>query len=53
MFKSKLDRIIDKNTDYFNHLSGHCICGYCTCGNHKCPPRNLRLDFKKGGKSTY
>lgn len=53
MFKNHLDRVIDKNTDYFNHLSGNCICGRCICGRHKCPPRNLRMDYKKGAQTTY
>jgi len=28
--------IIDENTEYFNHVSGLCICGKCKCGKHVC-----------------
>jgi len=48
-----LNTIVDGNTEYFNHISGLCLCGKCKCGKHKCKHAHLKQKVKGTGSSMY
>lgn len=48
-----LNTIVDGNTEYFNHISGLCLCGKCKCGKHKCKHAQLKQKVKPTATSLY
>ena len=50
-----LEKIYQKNKEYFGHFMKDCLCGICTCGHCKCDyPRNISIPVKStNNQSIY
>ncbi|CAD8082122.1 unnamed protein product [Paramecium primaurelia] len=48
-----INKLLDKNAAYFDHVQDQCICGLCICGGCKCGLERLKEQQGMAMKSQY